>query len=218
MMEFPITSSSGRSAFKMPSLFEQSSEKVRGAAARGGRRSRSPMRSKQTCGGRRSRSPMRSKQTCRSRSPCRDIVQTMLGKVIVLDTQTERPFCWSSVTMPDLGDEVPFPNIDLKDESNDEECMGSPQPPPLLRAVSSDSRPSMPTRRTSENFSAAASDSSTGPQSPPRGRVCQDHCCGADKTPSMPGRRCSSRNIADRAPSVPGRQCSFSSVLSSLED
>ena len=211
-MTAPSTSSRN-SLFKMPTLFEQPSQRIQGGVAPSGRRSRD-----------RTLSPKRrsTKPTSRSKSPCRAAVnqiQTILGKIIDVDAdnRAERPFCSSSITMPDFGEESwsRFPTCTLEDDSDDEgESQEKPKneslsrPTTILRAVSTDSRPSLPTRRSS----GTSIDGSTA------GSVLDcsgSHPCGslADKSPSLPGRRNSSM---DKTPCVPGRQCSATSSTSGV--
>lgn len=208
MMTAPSLSSRN-SPLKMPTVFEQPSQRILGAPR--GRRSRD-----------RTLSPKGRKAPSSSKSPCRvavNQIQTILGKIIDVDADNrgERAFCSSSITMPDFGEESlsRFPTYMLEDDTDDEG--GSQEqpknklsrPPIIVRAESLDSRPSLPTRRSSEN--SVGGSPTTGSVLDCSGR----QQCGslADKSPSLPGRRTSSM---DKIPCVPGRQCSATSTTSGV--
>ena len=216
MMTAPNSNSNRNSPFKMPTLFEQPSQRLLGGMVPPGRRSRD-----------RSLSPKRDNR--KSKSPCRVAVaqfQTMLGKVIDVDDRVDRPFCSSSITLPDFGGESwsRFPTCALEEEDSDddgddhdhEDDNGAvqpnigmhPLPPTMMRSVSTDSRPSMPKRRESDTLSIGTSTSGSALDC--SGRT--DWSCPAGKSPGPPERGAS----LDKIPCVPGRQCSATSSTSAV--
>ena len=209
MMTAPNSNSSRNSPFKMPTLFEQPSQRLLGGMVPPGRRSRD-----------RSLSPKRDNR--KSKSPCRVAVaqfQTMLGKVIDVDDRVDRPFCSSSITLPDFGGESwsRFPTCALEEESDEEDdnngaeqpIIGmNPRPTTMMRSTSTDSRPSMPKRRDSDRLSIGAS--TTGSALDCSGRT--NWSCPAGKSPGTPERGAS----LDKIPCVPGRQCSATSSTSAV--
>ncbi|CAB9510061.1 expressed unknown protein [Seminavis robusta] len=73
------------------------------------------------------------------------MIQDFVGQMINCDTRAQRPFCSSSVTMPEFNPDDSF--CYDSDEEFTEEFMMTPPPPTTMVRQISDNQPSIPLRR-----------------------------------------------------------------------